>query len=263
MRRLRFPLALAVILLTLYLPDASSGGFLVAGKVYVSLSGNDSTCKRADPRRPCRSLDRAFAVARLGDVVLVGGGDYPPQMITQKQGKMPGGDRPNVVMRPAPGEVVRLADLELGVLGSDVGPDHLTLEGFSDWEDPRSTGTGGTCEWTMGEGTTDVIWRDLRACNWYVIGVSSVRIVGGSWGPCTSSGASSDPCGNNKIDSTPHSRTRGVTIDGGSYHDYRVVPGTGLISNVSSWSADRDSLSAVRASGIAPTWTSSCSTTRI
>lgn len=195
--------------------------------VQVRPNGDDATCARLRSDRPCRTLDRAYAVARLGDIVEVGGGTYPAQRITQKADKSASGDLPDVVMRPVPGHRVRLAKLQLGDGDAPVGPDHLTLEGFEDWEDPATQGTAETCEWSMRNGTTDVTWRGLRACNWYLIGVRDVTIVGGVWGPCTTDGSDSNPCANNKIDFQPPRPSRDVVIDGGLYHDYRIIRGSG------------------------------------
>ena len=195
--------------------------------VLVRSNGDDATCARMRPESPCRSLDRAYAVARLGDVVEVAGGTYPVQQITQKADKSAAGDRPDVVMRPVSGERVRVADLELGTGERLDGPDHLTIEGFEDWEDPATRGSGGTCEWAMREGTSDVTWRGLRACNWYLVGVRNVSVVGGEWVSCATDGTDQNSCSNNKIDFEPPHPTTNVLVDGGLYHDYRIVRGSG------------------------------------
>lgn len=49
--------------------------------VFVSPTGNDTTCQRRNPSRPCASFERAYEVARPGDVVQVAGGVYPAQKI--------------------------------------------------------------------------------------------------------------------------------------------------------------------------------------
>ena len=194
--------------------------------VLVHPHGDDSTCARMRRDRPCGTLDRAYAVARLGDIVEVSGGKYPAQRITQKPDKSAPGDRPDVVMRPVTGHRVWLADLDLGTGDGSDGPDHLSLEGFADWEDPATLGSDGTCSWAMRHGTSDVTWRGLRACNWYLVGVRDVSIVGGEWGPCTTDGSEA-PCSNNKIDFDPQHPTRDVVVDGGLYHDFRIVRGSG------------------------------------
>jgi len=76
-------------------------------------------------------------------------------------------------------------------------------------------------------GTRDVTWRGLRACNWYLVGASDFKILGGVWGPCRTDGSPSAACGNNKIDFHPQQPTQRVLIDGAVFHDYRVVPGSG------------------------------------
>jgi chitodextrinase len=45
-------------------------------QVFVSTSGNDTTCVRGDQSRPCLTFDRAYRVAQSGDTVSVAGGGY-------------------------------------------------------------------------------------------------------------------------------------------------------------------------------------------
>jgi hypothetical protein len=195
--------------------------------VYVSLQGNDTTCARNNRQRPCQSLDRAYAVARLGDTVELAAGDYPPQTIFEKPDKAGAGNLADVVIRPAAKARVRLADLTLGELAANKGPDHITIMGLSDWQEPQPERPGGSCEWQLHHGTTDVTWKDLRACNFYMIGAKDIRILGGVWGPCTTDGSSASACANNKIDFDPGLPTERVVIDGAVVRDYRVVPGSG------------------------------------
>jgi hypothetical protein len=49
--------------------------------VWVATNGNDSTCARRDPARPCATLDRARDVARCGDSVHIRAGRYGSQSI--------------------------------------------------------------------------------------------------------------------------------------------------------------------------------------
>jgi hypothetical protein len=69
-----------------------------AASVFVSLAGSDENpCSRA---APCRSLNRAYNVARPGQVVEVAGGRYPGQRVQDTSGHtMPR----KVVIRPAKG----------------------------------------------------------------------------------------------------------------------------------------------------------------
>ena len=56
----------------------------VAPRLAVSPSGSDANdCTTA---RPCKTLARAFGVARAGDVVAIAGGEYPGERITGSRG---------------------------------------------------------------------------------------------------------------------------------------------------------------------------------
>ena len=58
----------------------SSGGSTAS--LFVSTSGNDSTCVRGDSSKPCASFAKACAIAQSGDVVQVNNGTYAAQTIT-------------------------------------------------------------------------------------------------------------------------------------------------------------------------------------
>ena len=58
---------------------ACSGGG--TANVFVSTSGNDSTCVRSDSSKPCLSFSKACAIAQPGDVVQVNNGTYAAQTI--------------------------------------------------------------------------------------------------------------------------------------------------------------------------------------
>jgi hypothetical protein len=94
-----------------------AAGLIQTANVFVAANGNDngSNCRRFDGvRNPdsaggsvCKSLDKAYHVARAGDTVEVAAGSYPPQTIAAKAGAA----APNVLIRPAAGATVSLADL--------------------------------------------------------------------------------------------------------------------------------------------------------
>ena len=60
--------------------SACSGGGSTAN-VFVSTSGNDSTCVRGDSSKPCLSFSKACSIAQAGDVVQVNNGTYAAQTI--------------------------------------------------------------------------------------------------------------------------------------------------------------------------------------
>ena len=52
-----------------------------SANVYVSTSGNDSTCVRGDQSKPCLSFNKAYTLASCGDTVQIAGGTYGAQTI--------------------------------------------------------------------------------------------------------------------------------------------------------------------------------------
>jgi hypothetical protein len=57
------------------------------GHVFVSLSGDDSTCVRGDAGKPCATFEGAYRVAQQGDLVQVAAGTYPGQEIDYDSSK--------------------------------------------------------------------------------------------------------------------------------------------------------------------------------
>lgn len=56
--------------------QACASAAAASANVYVAVNGNDSTCVRGDATKPCATASRAYAIARLGDTVQIGGGTY-------------------------------------------------------------------------------------------------------------------------------------------------------------------------------------------
>lgn len=106
----------------------SPGGTVpTGGTLYVAPGGSDAgTCASA---APCASFDRAYQVAKPGQVVEVAGGSYGSQVIMNRDalrnlspGCEPGSTANCVVFRPAPGATVRINGV-LEVRGSSVWVD--------------------------------------------------------------------------------------------------------------------------------------------
>jgi hypothetical protein len=78
-------------------------------------------------------------------------------------------------------------------------------------------------------GSNQVVWENFDAANFYLNGVKNFTVKGGDWGPCKSSNNDgADGCSNSKVDgnSAPYGNEN-VVIDGGYFHDYRIVLGSG------------------------------------
>jgi chitodextrinase len=94
--------------------------------VYLSPSGNDSTCARGDGTKPCATFDRAYHVAQCGDVVQVSGSFNDNQQITYDSSKNCSAGSP-VTYVPAPGQTVFDYGLSLN------GASYVTVDGQSRW----------------------------------------------------------------------------------------------------------------------------------
>jgi recombinase len=205
------------------LATSGAGSASQAGRVYVSSTGSDgSLCTRA---RPCRTFNRAYHVARPGQVVSVAPGTYPHQTIRFDPSKT---SSKHVVIQPAAGRPVVIRGLDLGTFTGD-GPRHLTIKNIHSAPYDGVTATG----FQAGEGTQDVTWVNLDASNFYLRGVKNFHIVGGDWGPCYVPTKVPDACGNNKIDyaAPPYANDR-IIVDGARFHNMQCrnhdCSGTGV-----------------------------------
>jgi Recombinase len=192
---------------------ALSASHAVASVLYVAPAGDDAhPCTKA---APCATLQRAYALAKPGSVVELAAGSYLPQRIVDT-------GRPRaeaVTFRPAPGAVATLAGLALGDPEAGNGPNDVVVEGLTIGPSPVS----------VFERSERVVLRNLVAPNFYIRGSSFVTVQGGRYGPClVGSDPQAVPCANSKVDDVePPYATTDITIDGASFHDYRVVPGSG------------------------------------
>ncbi|HZR95635.1 MAG TPA: hypothetical protein VFA56_08065 [Gaiellaceae bacterium] len=70
------PLPGAVAAKVAVTPTAAAPPPVVVPSVWLSPTGNDATCVRRNPGRPCATFSRAYQIAASGDVVAVSGGTY-------------------------------------------------------------------------------------------------------------------------------------------------------------------------------------------
>jgi hypothetical protein len=149
-----------------------------ARKVFVSPGGSDGG--RCTVRKPCRSFDRAYRAARLGDTVVVRGGSYPAQLLAGETAKARSrAFARDVVFRPARGARVRVADLE--VRAPHVQFHRMYIRKWQAMYDTRSPD-----RYAAG----DLTFRRIRTHHFSLRSVHHVRIIGGSVGP--NSGAPSN-----------------------------------------------------------------------
>ncbi|MEZ5098357.1 MAG: hypothetical protein R3C15_00785 [Thermoleophilia bacterium] len=136
-------------------------------QLFVSTTGSDSgSCTAA---APCRSFDRAYRVAKPGQIVEVAGGSYGSQSIGYDASKTSADD---VVFRPAAGATVTVGELAPG------GAKHVTFVDM-DAEDlfvvPQNGSSGG-------QRPEDVTFWNVDAQFFFVRAGKDVTIAGGSIG---------------------------------------------------------------------------------
>jgi hypothetical protein len=170
-----------------------------AASVYVSTSGSDSSPCSASA--PCRGFDRAYRVARPGEIIEVGGGTYERQTIEKDSGKTAAED---VLFRPAAGASVTLGGLN--IRGS-----HVEIR------DMRLAGDGAVGSDPID--TRDVTLRNITGRSLF-LRADDTRVIGGSYGGFNGceSGAPEDGV---KLWSDSNRGADGIVLDGVRIHDIR------------------------------------------
>ena len=180
--------------------------------LFVAPGGSDAASCRS-PNAACASFQRAYRVARAGQIVEVAGGTYRSQDI-RAAGTRRG---PNVVFRPAPRARVVLGGLSFGSGGEmDEGPDRLTIRGMHLAYKGSAPGARNQEGIFVGPGSTNIRLEQMDAGNIHTWFADHVTVLGGDYGPCDAVAGSDNVCGNSKIDVSSN-----VTIDGAVFHDYR------------------------------------------
>ncbi|HEY7562164.1 MAG TPA: hypothetical protein VH650_08320 [Gaiellaceae bacterium] len=158
---------------------------------------------------PCKSFNRAYQIARPGDVVDVAAGSYPSQILYRKANAGP----PHVVIRPELGARVVVGDdgATVGCMGFE-GATYVTVVGM----ETAYTTVGGRrhqCGISVGRGRAhDVTLVDIDAgMIWF--GADDVTVRGGDFGPSVDE--------NMKIEYGTGHAPRNITIDGAVVHDAR------------------------------------------
>jgi len=130
--------------------------------VYLSPSGSDSAaCTQAEP---CKSFDRGYRVAAPGAEVMLAGGVYPSQTLSNLPQKS-SADR--VVFAPLPGATVRLGDL------------NITNSANVEVRDVRVDG------WNLVKGARHIVLRNVQALDGtggYFSGTDDIQVLGGEIG---------------------------------------------------------------------------------
>ena len=170
-----------------------------SASVYVSSGGSDSAA--CSVSAPCRSFDRAYRVARPGEVVEVAAGSYGSQSIGKDATKTSTAD---VLFRPAAGATVTLSSLSISGSHVEVRDMRLTTDG--------SVGSSPI-------DTRDVTLRNLSGRSLF-LRADDVLIAGGSYGGFDGCDAGAPEDGV-KLWSDSNRGADGITLDGVRIHDIR------------------------------------------
>jgi hypothetical protein len=180
--------------------------------VFVAPTGSDANSCRTRTLA-CATFNRAYQVARPGEIVEVAGGSYPGQVIVAAANKA----APNIVFRPAERARVILDGLEFGGDSARQGPAFITVRGMATAY--RNVGTSSLNQvgvW-VGPGSKHIALENIDAGSvdsWFA---DHLTVRGGDYGPCNAVGNyAANVCGNNKLDVSTN-----VTITGALFHDYR------------------------------------------
>jgi hypothetical protein len=173
------------------------GGTISGGKgdakppstLTVSTTGSDATCSRGQSAKPCATMNRAYALARCGDVVEVKAGSYGDQDIADTARDC--GNHARVVIRAERGARPVVRKIQLGRSGGDCcfstdGPDDLRLSGFKL-----------TWGFMVYSDAKNIVAERMDGGSFLVAGDSRDRsrapdgiiIRDSDWGPCTPSGS--------------------------------------------------------------------------
>ncbi|HET9721634.1 MAG TPA: choice-of-anchor Q domain-containing protein, partial [Candidatus Saccharimonadales bacterium] len=125
--------------------DLGADEYVPAANLWVSTTGNDSTCARGDPAKPCATWGKAWQLACGGDTVSLAAGTYSSQQIAADTTCNKGAASP-VTFKPDSGAAVTLDGvLTLGANNGQAtgdAPSGFTLDGAS-----RLTIHGGIYTW--------------------------------------------------------------------------------------------------------------------
>jgi hypothetical protein len=192
--------------------------------VFVSLSGNDSSCVRGDSSRPCASLARAYQLAQCGDTVEIAAGTYLQSSQPDLRDD-PAKDNCGsyVKFTPAAGAAVSLSCTQ--------GTDGCVafVDGTENWtgSSPRGASwielNGLTVNGDMWlAGSDHVRLVNVTGGGGVVRDVTNLAISGGSFGPCQSPGFTprTTNCASNWM--FDGSAISTVSIDGAAFHDFQI-----------------------------------------
>jgi hypothetical protein len=194
---------------------------LPAPTVFVAPRGDDDgLCSAATP---CTSLNRAYQLAKPGQVVQMAGGAYGDQTIQRDPGKSGAGCESRavlaacVIFRPAPGARVAIGNLTFGADYRQTGPAGIAVVAGAG----RQVSTRSTNYLQARE----VVTWGLDQANLYVAGGRDMAVRGGRVGGQTSADGL-HPEIQSVYGSNPAIQPTRLTIEGVQFHDINTTSPT-------------------------------------
>jgi hypothetical protein len=169
--------------------DASPPATLHAATTLCPLrvAANGSDANACTPAAPCLGFDRAYHVARPGQLVEVDAGTYGDQDVRYDRTKT---SRNHVVFRPVRGAAVTIGDLTLGPDIATRGASHVTFRDMTLKGDIAVIGcgapSGSQCLPDATAGGNDATFQHLTVqgpYGFFCASCSNIRILGGTIGP--------------------------------------------------------------------------------
>jgi hypothetical protein len=208
-------------------------GRLPKPTLFVASGGDDGgACTAA---APCKTFDRAYHLARPGQVVQLAGGRYGTQTITHDGAKTDEGCESDgmlgacVILAPAPGAHVQVDNLNLGATYGEPGPAALALV----------AGSGRTLETnsTNFNQVDEVSLWGLTQHNIYMAGGQDIGIRGGAIGDIRSADGT-HPEIQRVYGSDPVIVPTRLTIEGVRFHDINTTSPTAHVDCLQIENAD-------------------------
>jgi hypothetical protein len=193
--RFRHLIAAAFVVLAVVAGGATGATSALAagGTFYMATSGSDANpCTAA---APCKSMNRAFAVAQPGDTILVQSGDYGAQALNGSKAS------PGVIFKPAPGATPTFGEVRGSYSGAEF--DNLTMSYYVD------------------AGSAHDTFRNIRVppgSAFYIRSADDIKMIGGEVGPTTDINAQIGEAYQSSVRST------NILIDGVNFHDMLRTP---------------------------------------
>src|SRR5262249_62387536 len=159
---------LLAALIVATLTAASCGAANVGPAVYVAPDGNDAN--RGTRTAPVLTLDRAYHLAKPGQIVEVAAGQYAAQIPSAHPTKK---STKHVIFQARRGDTPSFPLIDFGQEQQSIaGPKHVTIKGFA---------VGLLRAWA---GADDVLWQNVDAGYFGIFDATNITLRGGDYGPC-------------------------------------------------------------------------------